>query len=154
MMATVHSYIVLKQTKQFIRGSLVRLDSSGHYRQHLHYLPPPPPPQGTPTLSAQDVAPLTEEECILLDCMVSAAAYTVFSTPGLLTWGVGLKVGDTVLARLPDKSGRGHSAGAQQDQYATAIIRWIGRPTRLSKCQFGVEIVVSTILHCHTCTIN
>ena len=84
--------------------------------------------------------------------MVSAAAYTVYSTPGLLTWGVGLKVGDTVLARLPDKSGRGHSAGAQQDQYATAIIRWIGRPTRLSKCQFGVEIVVSTILHCHTCT--
>ena len=126
----------------FSRGEIVGRDSSGRYQYHSHrtisllllY---------SPRLSAQDVSPLTEEECVILGGIGDrATCYTVYSTPGLLTWGVGLKVGDTVLARLPNKSGRGHSAGAQQDQYATAIIRWTGWVPDYGH-RFGVEITVS-----------
>ena len=143
----VHSYIVLRDTQKFRRGDIVVRDSKGRYYNHGHrdlvfeILNPP-------RLSAQDVAPLTEEECEILESIRNKATrYTVYSTPGLLTWGVGLKVGDTVLARLPDKSGRRHSAGAQQDQYATAIIRWTGQAgnilTHQHMYRFGVEITVS-----------
>ena len=82
------------------------------------------------------MAPLTEEECKILDGI--ATPYTVYSIPGLLAWGVRLEVGDTVLARLPDKSWR------QQDQYATSIIRWIGLIDGFGyRC--GVEIMVSLV---------
>ena len=137
-----HSYIVLRDTQVFSRGTIVERDSSGRCSYHGHHFKRI---SFFPTcLSAQDVAPLTEEECVILGGIGGIATrYTVYSTPGLLTWGVGLKVGDTVLARLPDKSGRGHSAGAQQDQYATAIIRWTGQADGYTGHRFGVEITVS-----------
>ena len=54
---------------------------------------------------------------MILDAIPNRAArYAVYST---LEWGVGLKVGDTVLARLPDSNGG-------KEEYTTAIIRWIG----------------------------
>ena len=116
-------------------------DSSGCYNLHGHG--PVLAKFNPPRLSAKDVAPLTEEECKILDGIEDQAIrYTVYRTPGLLTWGVGLKMGDTVLARLPNKSGRRHSAGAQEDQFATTIIRWIGQVDgRVHR--FGMEITVS-----------
>ena len=138
----VHSYIVLRNTQGFRRGTIVKRDSRGRYDYHSHRAVDMP--FRPPRVSAPDVAPLTEEECKILGGIGDPAPrYTVYSTPGLLTWGVGLKVGDTVLARLPDKSGRGHSAGAQQDQYETAIIRWTGQASIITGHRFGVEITVS-----------
>ena len=139
----VHSYIVLRDTQKFSRGDIVARDSHGHYDYHGHDgINRRSVTRNPPTLSTKDVAPLTEEECKILDGINNQATRYRASTPGLLRWGVRLEVGDTVLARLPDKSGRGHSAGAQQDQYATAIIRWIGL---IDGCghRFGVEIMVS-----------
>ncbi len=72
------------------------------------------------TLDSAEVAILTEEECLILDAVDSDAdQYAMYSAPGKLAWGVGLKVGDTVLARLPPKGGRGSSGGGgeQQDLY-------------------------------------
>ncbi len=57
-----------------------------------------------------------------------ADRYEVYSTPGKLEWGKSLKVGDNVLARLPEHS---TSDGGQQHQYTTAIIRWCGRKNYL-----------------------
>ena len=86
-------------------------------------------------VSPGKLAPLTECECLVLDDIKSDAdRYTVYSTPGRLAWGVGLKVGEAVLAQLPNKSG--HS----EIQFSTAIIRSIGVDDK-SKL-FGVEIVV------------
>ena len=93
-------------------------------------------------MSDTDLAPLTDEQCLILDTIGSPAArYAVYSTPGKLEWGVGLKVGDTVLARLPDRSGRGSSLG-WQEEYTTATIRWTNRDGD-SRHSFGVEITVS-----------
>jgi hypothetical protein len=90
-----------------------------------------------------DLAPLTEDECRILDAIpTSDVRYAVYSTPGKLEWGVGLKVGDTVLAQLPDRSGRGSSGGGQEE-YSTAIIRWIGVVDHDGSHRFGVEIKVS-----------
>ena len=134
-----HSYIVLKDVF-YSCGALLELTEHGYC---LHSC------SGMLILSrlrhrsADEVAPLTEEECVLLggirDC---ADRYTVYSTPGRLAWGMGLKVGDYVLARLPDRSRRGSSAGGQQNQFTTAIIRWAGQPRGHI---FGVEITVSTV---------
>ena len=96
--------------------------------------------------SADEVAPLTEEECVILDGIGEYDdRYTVYHTPGRLAWGVGLKVGDTVLARLPDRNASGYesSAGVQQNQYTTAIIRWTGLHDDSARHKFGVEITVS-----------
>ena len=100
--------------------------------------------------SSDDVAALTEEEYHILDAIHSHFdRYTVYSTPGKLAWGVGLKVGDTVLARLPLKGERGFGGG-QQDLYTAAIIRWysdVKLEYVTKKYMFGVEITVS--IHCH-----
>ena len=72
------------------------------------------------------MAALSEEECVVLDGIGSYAdCYTVYSTPGKLKWGCGLKVG-----------------GEQQHQYTTAIIRWCGKTDPFNIYQFGVEITV------------
>jgi hypothetical protein len=98
-----------------------------------------PQPKSIPD---SDLAPLTEDECRILDAIpTSDDRYTVYSTPGKLEWGVGLKVGDTVLAQLPDRSGRGSSGGGQEE-YSTAIIRWIGVVSD-GWHHYGVEIKVS-----------
>ena len=102
---------------------------------------------------AGDLAGLTEEECVLLDAVGydDGARYAVYSTPGKLQWGVGLQVGDTVLARLPEErrreergSGRGSTQGGGEE-YATAIIRWKGEIIHNSGHYFGVEIMVSNV---------
>ena len=144
--STQHSYIVLRdQKKKFKRGALVELLSDGRHHYHSHRMVIF---QDT-RIADSDLAPLDEEQCVFLDDIGSVdVRYTVYSTPGLLEWGVGLKVGDTVLAQLPKRSGRGSSGG---DQYTTAIIRWIGRGL-FSGHQFGVEITVSSLLYHHIMT--
>ena len=138
-----HSYILLRDNGYYYsRGCLLKSLNDGSYRDHIHTstnlrLPPPPL-----RCSADEVAALSKEECVVLNGIVSVAdRYTVYSTPGKLKWGCGLKVGDTVLARLPDGSGRGSSGGGQQHQYTTAIIRWCGTDL-FDYHRFGVEITV------------
>ena len=128
-----HSYLVLgDQLEGYRRGALVVWSKDG-YVYHTHSLPFFPPRNRT--VGDSDLAPLTEEECVILDAIRNRAArFAVYSTPGKLEWGVGLKVGDTVLARLPDSNGG-------KEEYTTAIIRWIGR-VPLHGNRFGVEIKV------------
>jgi hypothetical protein len=105
-----------------------------------------------------EVAPLTKLECSILDAIESPAdRYTAYVTPGKLAWGARLKVGDTVLARLPLKGGRGLSGDGSKEQqalYTTATLRWHGNiddgavDTGSSIMDttvylFGVEITVS-----------
>ena len=125
-----HSYSVLRDQREgHRRGDLVEWSEDG-YQYHTHSIRFPPPPNRT--VGDSDLAPLTKEECVILDAL--PARFAVYSTPGKLEWGVGLKVGDTVLARLPDSNGG-------KEEYTTAIIRWIGMIT-LHGHQFGVEIKV------------
>ena len=119
----------------------MELGSNGRYSGHSHcrlcYMHPL-------SASSDEVAPLTEEECRVLDAIDSPDdRYTVYSTPGKLAWGVGLKVGDTVLARLPPQV---ISREVQQDIYTAAIIRLHGN-VGFNGYLFGVEITVS--VHCH-----
>ena len=132
-----HSYVVLKdQRGGYRRGALVEWSEDG-YKHHTHFVLTPLPRNRT--VGDSDVAPLTEEECLILDGILHPGiCFAVYSTPGKLEWGVGLKVGDTVLARLPDSNGG-------KEEYTTAIIRWIGDPGNAH--QFGVEIKVGVLCH-------
>ena len=122
-----HSYILLRDTS---RGCLLELRRDGFYYFHSHR---PILKSYSLRCSPHEVAALSKEECLILDGIHSEAdRYTVYSTPGKLKWGCGLKVGDTVLARLP--------GGGQQ--YITAIVRWRGEANRFNGYQFGVEITV------------
>ena len=145
--STQHSYIVLRHQKEsYRRGALVELGSDGRYNYHSHSMVHV---RERNRIADSDLAPLDEEQCVILDAINSVdVCYTVYSTPGLLEWGVGLKVGNTVLAQLPNRSGRGSSGG---DQYTTAIIRWIGM-TIYDEHRFGVEITVSSLLYHHIMT--
>ena len=139
-----HSYILLRDKDRYSRGCLSQLRSDGSYKHHSHRLLLHSSYCDLIPLrcSADEVAALSKEECVVLDGIDSDAdRYTVYSTPGKLKWGCGLKVGDTVLARLPDGSGRGSSGGGQQHQYTTAIIRWCGKTDYVGHI-FGVEITV------------
>ena len=127
-----HSYILVRDSSPYICGVLLKLNEDGHYYPHAHATFPVPCHP-----SPDALAPLTEEECVLLESINHYAdRYTVYSTSGWLAWGLGLNVGDTVLARLPDRNG-------QQVQYTTAIIRWAGRTVWCAGHKFGVEITVS-----------
>ncbi len=144
-----HSYILLKDKgRGYTRGSIVELSENGRYTHHSHYTGY----RSIDSISAgsDEVAALTEEECRILDAVDGDAdRYTVYSTPGKLAWGLGLKVGDTVLARLPPKGAP--SDGGQQDSYTTAIIRWCGiaHGNIRNEYQFGAEITVSVQrVHC------
>ena len=65
-----------------------------------------------------------------------ADRYAVYSSRGKLVWGMGLEVGDTVLARLPG-----------EEKYTSAIIRVIGVDDECGQRKlFGVEITVSLIV--------
>ena len=138
-----HSYILLEDKRKYHpRGHVVQLKSDGRYHPHSHsrkFV------DDSLSASSDEVAALTEKECRILDAIDSLAdRYSVYSTPGKLSWGVGLNVGDTVLARMPLKGSSG--SGRQQDLYSTAIFRWCGdvddRLGDWSHC-FGVEITVS-----------
>ena len=140
-----HSYIVLGDQDRFGRGALVEWRSDGMYQDHSHHNSLVP--LLYTRIADSDLAPLDEEQCVILDAIYSIdVRYTVYSTPGLLEWGVGLKVGDTVLAQLPDR--RRHGG----DQYTTAIIRWIGMDIWNGQHYFGVEIMVSSLLYHHIMT--
>ena len=134
-----HSYILLREKDRCSRGCLLELQSDGSYFRHSHvYVFPHGPPL---RCTIDEVAALSEEECVVLDGIDYAAhRYTVYSTPGKLKWGCGLKVGDTILARLPGRNGHGSSGGGQQ-HHTTAIIRWYGE-TEGDDHRFGVEITV------------
>ena len=136
-----HSYIVLKsQPDSYLRGALVESDNDGFYSPHSHLLKVG---GNCSAIGPEEVAPLTNNQCVILDAIASdAVRYTVYSTPGLLEWGVGLKVGDTVLAQLPDRRGREQQV---KGQYTTAAVRWIGKVDGgWTVHHFGVEIVVGT----------
>ncbi len=152
--STPHCYILLRDiSKNYPRGTLLELNEDGSYTWHTHrtkvFGPDP-----IRCDNDGDVAPLSEVECDLLDgiginCINSdAGRYEVYSTPGKLEWGRSLKVGDTVLARLPVPLSTllGPSVGELQHQYATAIIRWYGK-VDWETYQFGVEIVVSSYVY-------
>ena len=131
-----HSYyLVLRDQREgYRRGDLVEWREGG-YVYHTHFLPFFLPRNRT--VGDSDLAHLTEEECVILDAISNKAArFAVYSTPVKLEWGVGLKVGDAVLAQLPISGGK---------EYTTAIIRWIGE-TYMVKHRFGVEIKVG---ECH-----
>ena len=135
-----HSYIFLRNN--IYRGKLLAVKSDGSYCNHTHRI------IFTKGYSfrftADEVAALTEEECVILDGISSDAnRFIAYNTTGKLKWGCGLKVGDTLLARLPGISGRGSSG--EQHQYTTAIIRWRGQ-TAFGGHKFGVEITVSTFI--------
>ncbi len=149
-MADNHSYILLRDKSDFPRGTLLKLNMDGSYRWHSHCSTARDrarEPIGCDNDS--DMAPLSEVKCSLLDGIYSAVdRYKVYITPGKLEWGRSLKVGDNVLARLPDLSEHGSSDGEQQHQYTTAIIRWCGKIKSYfgDRYQFGVEIMVSSSL--------
>ena len=129
-----HSYLVLRdQRKGYLRGNLVEWSKDGYeYHSHFQLFLPP----SNRTVGDSDLAPLTEEECLVLDSLPQNARFAVYITPGKLEWGVGLKVEDTVFARLPNSNG----------EYSTAIIRWISE-NYVRKYPFGVEIKVG---ECHS----
>ena len=93
----------------------------------------------------ESLAPLTKSECKLLDAVApgftdDADRHTIYSTPGKLAWGVGLKVGDSVLAQLPKCD-----PTSAQTTYAKAVIKRIGveEQQSMKRHLFGVELVVS-----------
>ena len=102
-----HSYLALQDVSPYPRGALLEFVFNGNYRGHSHKSHDVYMLQNMSDLvSSDNVAPLTEEECLILDAIGpgikdDADRYTVYSTPGKLAWGVGLKVGDIVLAQLP-----------------------------------------------------
>ena len=136
-----HSYLVLKNKLVYPQGSLVELKNDSYYgHSHLWYTS-----LTAAFFSPDELAPLTEEECGLLDAIgdegyAEAHRYAIYSTPGKLAWGTRLKVGDNVLATLP----KSISSGGESQESVAAIIRSI-TPV-LDPCGtrrlFGVEIMV------------
>ena len=130
-----HSYLVLKEKLALPCGSLVEL-RDGSYYEHSHFWYVE---VGEVSFNPGDLAPLTKEECVLLDAIQYPVddRYAVYSTPGKLAWGVGLKVGDAVMARLP---------GHQNGDNANGVVRSIGVHDHELFGQislFGIEIMVS-----------
>ncbi len=155
---STHSYILLRDiSKDYPRGCLLILNKDGSYRWHTHRMRYLLDEDNIRCDNDGEVAPLSEVECDLLDGIDSDAdRYEVYNTPGKLEWGRSLKVGDTVLARLPGLSEHGSSDGEQQHQqhqYTTAIIRWCGKITIFfwNHYKFGVEIVVSSYVYIPSC---
>ena len=94
------SYLLLKDKHRlYPRGSIIKLKGKGIYESSSHFFPPLFVPNCS--LCQDDVAPLSREEGHLLGAILSPATrYTEYSTPGKLAWGVRLKIGDSVLARM------------------------------------------------------
>ncbi len=151
--STPRSYILLRdKSRDYPRGALLELNEDGSYGQHSHW--GLKSPKTIRCDNDGDVAPLSEVECDLLYGIDShAGRYEVYITPGKLEWGRSVKVGDSVLARLPGLRRHGSSDGEQQHQYTTAIIRWCGKIEFLfgNGYKFGVEIVVSSYVYIPSC---
>lgn len=122
-----HSYIALIKKGKYDRGSLMKLKKNGDFREHSHWTSKP---TAGIELNDDEVGPLTEKQCKLLDAIEEASnRYELYKSERLL-WGLKLKKGDLVLAKLPS-SGSSH---------VPSIVRWAG----MTDCghRFGVEIVV------------
>ncbi len=122
---------------------------NGQYRHHSHSASTT---RGLIPLRSKEVVPLTEKECRILGAIsYRVNRYTVYNTPGKLAWGVGLKVGDTVLTKLSSLSlpywARSSGGGGQKDFNIAATIRWCGCvPTFVGeRYMFGAEIRVSVL---------
>ena len=131
--AASHSYLVLKEDLALPRGSLVEWRAGSYYEHsHLWYTDL----EGV-SFKPDDLHPLTEEECVLLD----AIEYPVddrYAAHNALAWGVGLKVGDIVMARLQRGGNTLHSNG---------VVRSIGvHELYGDRSLFGIEITVSSII--------
>ena len=126
---------MLEEALPYSRGALVRLTHNNKYYGHSHLWV-----REMTHVSIDKLAPLTSKECALLDAIGPGSSdeerYAVHSTPGRLAWGVGLKVGDTVLARLPGKEAR----------YVKAIIKSLGVEENFRRSLFGLEIQVGELL--------
>ena len=142
-----HSYLVLKENPVYPQGSLVELKNNLYYgHSHLWYTS-----LTAAFFSPDELAPLTEEECGLLDAIgddgyAEAHRYAIYSTSGKLAWGVGLKVGDSILAKLPKRI---LSGGGSQECVA-AILRSITPVLDPygTRRLFGVEIMVGCCPAC------
>ncbi len=150
--STPHCYILLRDI--LLRDISKNIIKDGSYTWHTHrnWLSLVP----IRCDNDGDVAPLSEVECDLLVSIGSdAGRYEVYNTPGKLEWGRSLKVGDPVLAQLPDDSSDEHdsSDGELQHQYTTAIIRWCGKIEFWGDkyTKFGVEIMVSSYVYIPSC---
>ena len=128
-----HCYLLLQDMPPYSRGAVLeeKVEFKGHSHLWRTYNDIIYPYRG--------VGALTTEECALLDAIGgdnedNAARYAVYSTPGQLAWGVGLKVGDNVLARLPGG-----------EEYALSIIQSVGAKESCLEWKSGL-VDMSTFL--------
>ena len=134
-----HSHLVLTYKPGFPRGSLVQLRDGAYYEHsHLWYVSTDPV-----SFTKDEVAPLTERECILLDSIGEDPSdrYTVYKHEYVgaisekLDWALQLHVGDQVSVHLP-------AADLDEDFTASAVIRSIGVQEKFGwRHLFGVEMV-------------
>ena len=144
-------YLLLKdKSKEYPHGILLEPfeGGEGKYCKYNEFC------EQTISCTSSEVVQLSPTECRLLDAIYSPAdRCTEYFCPGKLPWGVSLKVGDTVLAQLPDPDirGRRESIGRLGEkyemQYATAVIRWSGvvQDVYGDIHRFGVEIMVRLV---------
>ena len=129
-----YSILLKDKAPGFPPGRIVKLESDGRYSPQSSIWKMPYVEQPISLLS-DEITPLTTEEYHILDSVPHAVdRFAVYSTPGKLAWGLGLQLGDVVLARLPELN----------DHLVAAIIRWCGDIK--SALMFGIEIVVSGLL--------
>ena len=136
--------LLVDKSRSYPHGSLLRSLGGGKYRKYE------PKTEHSEEIfcTPDEVAELSAGEFEILDGIYSPEQRcTVYHTKGMLAWGTSLRVGDTVLAQLPDSSGtmRRNSISRSEIPGVTAIIRYIGRVMALygNVYRFGVEITVS-----------
>ena len=144
--SSTHSFLLLKDKPPYPKGSLVEWRGGSYWgHTHLWYVS-----LESVNFSADEVAPLTEDECVLLDAIGNHAnadndCYTVYNTPGKLAWGLGLRVGDEVFARLPRSFLHVSSDGPQE---CLAVVRSVTpvKDPYGERRLFGVEIKVGACM--------
>lgn len=139
--------LLVDKSRDYPHGSLLRSLDGERYRKYA------PKNEHSEEIFCKpdEVAKLSAEESTLLDAIYSPAQRcTLYHSKGMLAWGTGLRVGDTVLAPLPDSSGtvrRGSISRSRRSEIpgVTAIIRYSGNvaATYGDVHRFGVEIEVS-----------
>ena len=140
--------LLVSKSRSYPHGSLLRSLGEGKYCKYesKNEL------SGEILCTPDEVAELSFEESKLLDAIYDPGQRcTVYHIKGLLAWGTSLRVGDSVLAQLPDSSGtirRGsisrRSRRLSEIPVTSAIIRYIGNiSTNYGEVhRFGVEIEV------------